>query len=114
MSFLGTLLIFGILFTASAAQAAVDVTTPPLGQSVHLIHEAVGCGSLDGLFRIAVIWTENGESAALAKMRDEDCRLFRTFRGEVTDAKAGAICVLGPGNTRCLWFAATAFAPARP
>lgn len=33
------------------AQAAVDLAASPLGQSVHLIHEAAGCGSLDGLRR---------------------------------------------------------------
>jgi hypothetical protein len=69
--------------------------------------------SVQALKQIAQLVVEQGEDAALSSMAAEGCRLFRTFQGTVVDEENGAACVLGLGNTRCLWFGNTAIVPAR-
>jgi hypothetical protein len=96
-----------------AARAAVNEFTPTLGQSVRLRHEAVGCGTFAELLQIANITVQQGSDAALAQMAGHDCRLFKSFHGEIVDRKEGAACIIGIGNSRCLWFVPGSFEPAR-
>jgi hypothetical protein len=102
------------LGSPSAAYPFAEDVALPHNQSVRLAHEAVGCGSRGGLQRIAVMLVEQGEAAARAGMAAADCRLFTKFGGKVVDEGKGALCVLGLGNTRCLWFPTSALAPAAP
>ncbi len=85
---------------------------PALHQSVRLAHEAAGCGSLDALWRIGLIVVRQGGDAALAQMPAEDCHLFKMFEGRVDEAKQGAVCIMAPGQKRCLWFISAALSPA--
>ncbi|MGP0059082.1 MAG: hypothetical protein ACLPID_07340 [Beijerinckiaceae bacterium] len=102
------------LGSISAAYPFTENVAPPRSQSVRLAHASIGCRSRGGLQRVAVILVEHGEAAARAGMAASDCRLFMTFRGKVVDEGEGALCVLGLGNTRCLWFPTSALSPAAP
>jgi len=94
---------------------AIGAEEGPLHLMVRLIHDsAVGCGTRDNLQRIAEIAMTDGDEAVIARAPELDCRLVRSFRGEVVNADESAICVIGVGNTRCLWFAPAGFAPVMP
>src|SRR5271163_2113641 len=107
-----TLAICIALVDPGAAYAATEETTRPDTQSVQLVREALGCGSFAALRRIAIMLVEHGADAARAALPAEDCQVFEAFRGSVVDEAQGAICVLEPSNSRCLWFVAKDFAPA--
>ncbi len=87
---------------------------PIVVQTVRLkISGVLGCYSLDALKRVsALAITQNGKATA-DQLNAEECRIFDTQHGEVIDAKEGAICIQGLGNTRCLWFNSTASALAK-
>jgi hypothetical protein len=70
------------------------------------------CGSRVALQRIVNILVEHSADAARAAPPREDCHVFETYRGSVVDEALGAICVIEPASSRCLWFVAKDFAPA--
>ena len=47
----------------------------------------------------------------LKMMTEQECGFFETMQGEIAERgkQTVAICVLGLGNSRCLWFGYTAF-----
>lgn len=101
------------LCCAGTSHAAVDENTPSLGQTVRLTHEALGCTSYEGLQRSALIVAQQNGQAILAEITAAGCRTYTTMHGEVVDSKGGMVCILGIGNSRCLWFPSGVTEPAR-
>lgn len=82
----------------TTASGAVDDKAQLLNISARLTHEAVGRGTFEDLLEIANIAVQQGADVALAQMTARECRLFRSFHGEVADTKDCAVCVVGLGN----------------
>jgi len=95
-------------------RAADHLGSLPLGTSVRLDATGIGCGSLDGLRRLADILVGKGEEATLAAMRENGCRLLTTFQGEVVNSDDGVICVLGASDAQCVWFVTEGFRTVGP
>jgi len=79
--------------------------------SVRLARPSIGCGSFEDLKRVAdeVV----GAAGSDFSVRSGDCRPFQTIHGEIIDKLPGAVCVLGLGNSRCIWFPEADVEPAR-
>jgi hypothetical protein len=97
------------LWGAPIAAQAVDSLVPPGVEPVRLKHPAIACASRAVLNRIMVIVRENSATA----LDERDCHRFTDFQGDVVKETEYDICVLGEGNTQCMWFQRAAFAPAR-
>ena len=67
---------------------------------------------MDDLKRIAATVNEAALGSKEIELQNLECRLFESFRGDVTDLNAAAVCVRGIGNTRCIWFFKASVAPA--
>jgi hypothetical protein len=114
MKLLHTLVIACALGGVSSSHAAVDENAPSLGQTVRLAHEALGCTSYELLQRFSIAVARQNDEETLTKIAAEGCRPYTTMHGEVTDSKGGMVCILGLGNTRCLWFPSSVIEPAKP
>jgi len=104
--------IAGLAISVSPAIAAPNPEPPIENPSVRLAHPAMGCGSYDDLKRIADAAVE-AASGREVTVRSGDCRTYRTIHGEIIEQRAGAACVLGLGNSVCIWFPESALEPAR-
>jgi hypothetical protein len=100
-----------VLVPTGEAFAASKETAPPRLNKVHLVRTTIGCGSLGELLHVSEIIVDHGLEAARADPASQDCHIITSFRGPVIEESGRAICVLGFGNTRCLWFAAKYFKP---
>jgi hypothetical protein len=92
--------------------ADTEDSAPPSARFVKLKSRAIGCGSVDGMVRMALTYATQGPDAARAIMAAEDCQIFETFSGRIMEETQGGICVLGLVRSRCLWFPTVAFMPA--
>jgi hypothetical protein len=108
MSRLSTILAAIALWGAPITAQAVDSVVPPGVEPVRLKHPTIACANRAVLDRIAAIMRENGATA----LDERDCHRFTDFRGDVVKETEYDICVLGDGNTQCMWFQRAAFVPA--
>jgi hypothetical protein len=97
------------LWGAPIAAQAADSLVPPGVEPVRLKHPAIACASLAVLNRIVAIMRESDKTA----LDERDCHRFVDFHGDVVRETEYDICVLGEGNTQCMWFQRAAFVPAR-
>jgi hypothetical protein len=101
-----------IVMLAAILSAGAEERSVPDAQLVRLKHRAIGCGTVDSMVRVAVVYVTKGPDAARAIMPAEDCQMFETFSGQITDRTPGGLCVLGLVRSRCLWFPTAALVPA--
>jgi hypothetical protein len=107
------LMVFGLVVFPPLSLAVANPRMPELGETVRLAYPAIGCSSFEALKLVSDIAASGGEKLTGQEVRESDCRPFTTIHGEIVQTQDNAVCIVGRGNTRCLWFPAAATEPAR-